>query len=86
MMRRTFRKIFIGCKEASLLSSKEREVGLSSLEWLKHRIHMLYCRACRRFRTQLNLIHESITRIVREGLPLSESKKEAMKERIENEL
>lgn len=85
-MRRLFRQIFIGCKEASLLSSKEKEFGLNGWEKMTQMIHLSYCRMCRRFRKQLHLIHRSLFMMKGDDVTLSEEKKNNLKRLIEKEL
>lgn len=85
-MRTLFRYIFIGCKEASLLSSKEKEFRLNVWEKMTQLIHLLYCRMCRRFRKQVHLIHRSLFMMRGDDVVLSEEKKNNLKQLIENEM
>lgn len=49
-------KIMISCKQASYLHEKKVEGKLDSAERLGLWIHLLYCRFCRRFIKQVELL------------------------------
>lgn len=48
------------CEAASGLSSRELDEPLSRLERTALLCHLLVCRSCRRFRTQIRALRESI--------------------------
>ena len=52
-------KILISCKQASYLHEKKREGKLDTAEGLGLFIHLLYCRFCRQFVKQVELLERS---------------------------
>jgi hypothetical protein len=46
----------LSCKEISKLESDSMDRRLGFLEWLKIRLHLLYCKACRNFHAQLDFL------------------------------
>ena len=46
----------LSCKEISKLESDSMDRRLSFLEWLKIRLHLLYCKACNNFHGQLEFL------------------------------
>lgn len=48
--------MFISCKEAARLESEARDRQLSTMERVGLGFHMLMCKMCRLYRTQIDLI------------------------------
>ena len=49
----------LSCKEISKLESDSMDRRLGFLEWLKVRLHLLYCNACRNFHVQLDFLRNA---------------------------
>ena len=47
------------CKEISALTSKSNDSRLKAWERLAVRVHLLYCRGCRRFRDQIQFLRRA---------------------------
>jgi hypothetical protein len=52
----TLNKIFINCKQATYLSERKREGKLDVAEGLGLWIHLLYCKFCKQFVRQVELL------------------------------
>jgi predicted anti-sigma-YlaC factor YlaD len=48
------------CKEVTEMISRELDVGLSLLDRIKVRLHLMTCRWCRRYLKQIDFIHETL--------------------------
>lgn len=57
-LRDFFRTVAQPCRGQTALLSREIDEPLSAGESLGVRVHLLYCRACRRFRKQIRLLRE----------------------------
>ncbi|TAJ13953.1 hypothetical protein DMA11_07110 [Marinilabiliaceae bacterium JC017] len=58
-------KIMITCEEATYLISKKQQDKLSHAERLKLFMHLIMCRYCYRFASQVTLITKAIKRLKR---------------------
>ena len=47
------------CKEISVLTSKANDSRLGPWDRLAVRVHLLYCRGCRRFRDQIQFLRRA---------------------------
>lgn len=45
-------KITMTCRKATLLSARAAEGTLRGIPWLRYRLHMVICAACKRFSRQ----------------------------------
>ncbi len=61
------RKIFISCKDATLLTCKKQENAISFKERIQLKIHLFICTVCALFYKQTNLIHEQFTKMNNES-------------------
>jgi hypothetical protein len=52
----------ISCKEASRLLSQMQDGNVPLRHWLRIRLHLLWCEACKRFEQQLHFLHEAMER------------------------
>jgi hypothetical protein len=52
----------LSCKEVSLLVSRSMDTSLTLRERLAVRLHLLYCRGCRRFRDQVQFLRRAAQR------------------------
>ena len=52
----------ISCKEASRVISQMQEGGVSLPLYLRIRLHLLWCEACRRFEQQMRFLHRAMQR------------------------
>jgi hypothetical protein len=52
----------ISCKEASRLLSQMQDGDLPLRRWLRIRLHLLWCDACKRFEEQLRFMHRAMER------------------------
>ena len=51
----------LNCKEATALMSQAQDRPLSRAERLRLRLHLLFCRGCRRFNAQMTFLRRAIT-------------------------
>ena len=59
-----YAKIFLlRCEEASALASQSYERSLDRPERLALGVHTILCRPCRRFRHQVDVLHQALGRI-----------------------
>jgi hypothetical protein len=52
----------ISCKDASRALSQLQDGNLSLPLYLRIRLHLLWCEACKRFEQQLRLLHRAMQR------------------------
>ena len=52
----------LNCKEATALMSQAQDRPLGRVERLRLRLHLLFCRGCRRFNAQMTFLRCAITR------------------------
>lgn len=52
----------ISCKEASRVISQMQEGDVSLPLYLRIRLHLLWCEACRRFEQQMRFLHRAMQR------------------------
>lgn len=52
----------ISCKEASRLLSQMQDGNLPLRQWLRIRLHLFWCEACKRFEQQLRFLHRAMER------------------------
>lgn len=50
----------LSCKEASLMVSRSLDTKLSWPNRVGITIHLLLCKACRRYKTQLRVLHQAL--------------------------
>jgi hypothetical protein len=81
-MRRTFALINQNCRLATRLISDAHERELDRLERIGLRIHLMGCRSCRRYRTQLVLIDACVRAVSGEPPSPAAGLSEAARERI----
>ncbi len=58
VVRDIVRVLGMACRDHTVLLTRQVEGGLSRGEAIGLRIHVVYCRGCRRFRQQVQLLHE----------------------------
>lgn len=58
VIRDFFRVLNMPCKEHTVLLSRQLDAPLSPGEAIGLRVHIVYCRACRRFRTQIRRLKD----------------------------
>lgn len=56
-------KMMITCEESTFLTSKKQQDKLSTSERLQLFFHLLMCKYCRRFASQIALINKAIFRM-----------------------
>ncbi len=61
-LRNLWRLLNLPCDGITELMSREMEEGLSGAEWWAVKTHALYCRACRRYRTQIVELKAAVRR------------------------
>ena len=54
--------MLIPCKDASRLISQMQDGNLPLRQWLRIRLHLLFCDACKRFTEQLRFLHRAMHR------------------------
>ncbi len=84
-------KIFVNCKEATLLTCKKQDGKVSFKERMQLLLHLLVCKVCALFYKQSTLLHQQLTHIHQtETLPVSiqmdEERKKSLQEIIEKEI
>jgi hypothetical protein len=52
----------ISCKEASRAISQMQDGSVSVPLYLRIRLHLIWCEACKRFEQQLRLLHQAMCR------------------------
>ncbi len=52
----------LNCKEATALMSQAQDRPLGRVERLRLRLHLLFCRGCRRFNAHMTFLRRAITR------------------------
>lgn len=55
-----FNKLLHDCEEASILSLKNKEEGITLKQQFEVKFHMLFCKCCKNFTKQSVIIDESI--------------------------
>lgn len=58
VIRDIFRVLNMPCQEHAVLMSRQLDAPLRRGEAIGLRVHVVYCRACRRFRRQIRLVRE----------------------------
>lgn len=76
----------MSCKEISLLASKALDTRLDWRERLAVRLHLLYCRGCRRFHDQIQFLRRAARRSSESLSAGAVRLPEAARERIRNAL
>lgn len=78
----------INCEKATLLMVKSSEVKLSTGEKMSLKFHTMFCKACKLFQTQNQLIDQAMAskNSVKEEASLSSAKKEELKSIINKEI
>lgn len=83
----TYKWYEFGCKDATYLITKEKFNGLSISEKGLLKFHLLTCKYCRKFVSQVNTIDKLILKNVNNiNLTLSKEKKEALNQLITKKL
>ena len=83
----TYKWYEFGCKDATYLTTKQKFHGLNFSEKSLLKFHLLTCKYCRRFVSQVNTIDKMILKNVRNiNLTLSKEKKEALNQLITKKL
>jgi hypothetical protein len=52
----------ISCKEASRAMSQMQDGSVSLPLYMRIRLHLIWCEACKRFERQLRLLHQAMRR------------------------
>jgi len=97
MVRKTLKNIVLiltmRCDEASRLISHSQEAPLIGVEKYALTFHLLICRMCRKYKKQLKLMREFLSRLQKPGLydessssPLDEEQAQAMRARISKKI
>lgn len=76
--------IFLKCDEANHTCDKNQYKDASFLELIKLNIHLIYCRACRKYTARNMKLTEAFKKGNLHTMPLDEKK--ALQERIQQEL
>jgi len=82
-------KIAINCQRATYLHEKNREGKLDAMERLGLWIHLLYCKFCKAFFKQIDVIETSSKKLSDNPAPssgLSDSKKTALQKAFDEQL
>lgn len=80
----------LNCEQASRLLSEDQDVHLYWWEQMGLRLHLLYCRYCKRYRRQLDLLRQLFRAVFRGDetdrpeLKMSEEKRTEIKKIISN--
>jgi predicted anti-sigma-YlaC factor YlaD len=76
--------IFVSCSEANHFCDKNQYKEAAFWEKVKLNIHLIYCRACRKYSTN----NGKLTRLVKDPkvISINHSDKEAMKERLKQRM
>lgn len=83
----TYKWYEFGCKDATYLITKEKFNGLSISEKGLLKFHLLTCKFCRKFVSQVNTIDKLILKNVNNvNLTLSKEKKDALNQLITKKL
>ena len=87
----TSNKIMITCKESTFLISKKQQDKLTLGEKVKLQFHLMMCKYCRRFDTQISFIQKAILRLRNKieqqstNITLSQAQKEKIKDALKNQ-
>ncbi len=77
----------IGCKEATMLCTKQCDVNLTWAERIRMRIHFLSCKPCLYFSKQLQVLQQSLKNLVSNtAVSFSEEEKMTLQEKIDKDL
>jgi hypothetical protein len=84
---RRLNKILFDCHQATFLSVKREETGLTLAEWVNLHYHLLHCKLCRQFAVQsrgINRALEKFRKAIEKDPPfiLSEEAKSSILEKI----
>ena len=52
----------ISCKDASRLISQMQDGSVPLRQWLRIRLHLLWCEACKHFEQQVRFLHRTMER------------------------
>ncbi|MDX1461616.1 MAG: glycine dehydrogenase [Marinirhabdus sp.] len=77
-------KVFIPCDEANHTCDKNQYREASFLELIKLNIHLIYCRACRKYTAQNTKLTKLFKKSDLKTMPLEQ--KVAIKERLRQEM
>ena len=77
-------KLFVKCDEANHTCDKNQYKEASFLELIKLNIHLLYCRACRKYTARNTKLSKAFKKSKVKTMP--QDQKAAMKERLAKEL
>ena len=88
---KSLKHLTANCKEATLLSMKKEEEGLSFSSRMKLYLHLLYCASCRRFVKQSAIITTIAAHYKNElakapSATISSERKEAIQKQINDSL
>lgn len=72
MMMKILNTIFHSCKDITVLVEKKEVVGLTLLEKLRYKGHLLMCSACRSFERQSALLEKMFERVIDKTLSRNE--------------
>ncbi len=77
-------KIFLKCDEANHSCDKNQYKEASFTELIKLNIHLIYCRACRKYTARNTKLSKALRRNKPKGMPLSA--KQTLNERLRKEI
>ena len=83
----------LSCKEVTELVSQSFDAEISARARLGIRFHLLLCRACQRYKQQIQILHQALRRLAglaeddtsREGETLSPESREKIKRALRHE-
>lgn len=78
------KSIFVSCSDANHFCDKNQYKEASFWEKVKLNIHLIYCKACRKYSTN----NTKLTKLVKDPkvININQSDKEAMKERLKQKM
>ena len=63
ILKNVLRILTLRCDESSQLMSRAQETQLSRTERWALRLHLLICKSCRKYKKQLKILHDVLSRI-----------------------
>lgn len=78
------KRLFVNCSEANHFCDKNQYKEASFWEKVKLNIHLIYCKACRKYSTN----NSKLTKLVKDPkvIHINHYEKEAMKERLKQKM
>ncbi len=75
--------IWVSCKEATMLCTKQTETSLTFRERVALKIHLFICKPCLYFSKQIKYLHKSLKGLAEnDKISFTEPKKKQLREKI----